>query len=201
MSAYHPCLLWPLFLPNLPNYTFILGSAVHICPYWFFKRCFDYARYGCVIWYLITLSYHQGLVLFNHAPSIRDTGFQAKNGVSLHTLFPHFPCVACRVNSLSLRTISTYLLKLFRCQSFVPSIIVQNNHLPKYTWCSTEQFAEISSFNWTIYLLTPLYKGIMHQIPSQWAHECALYRIRRHIGCLSVDNMGRLSVPIFILQH
>ena len=34
--------------------------------------------------------------------------------VSRYTLFPHFPCVACRVNSLSLRTIylhsSTYIV-------------------------------------------------------------------------------------------
>lgn len=50
-------------------------------------------------------------------------------------------------------------------------------------------------------LFTLLYRGIMHLIPSQWAHECALYRIGSHIGCLSVDYMGRLSVPIFILQY
>ena len=53
----------------------------------------------------------------------------------------------------------------------------------------------------TIYLYTPLYRGLSHQIPSQRAHECALYRIRRHLGCLSVDNKGMLSVPTFILQH
>ena len=67
--------------------------------------------------------------------------------VSRHTLFPHFPCVACRVNSLSLRTISTYLLKLFRCQSFVLSIIVQNIQLPKYTW-----FDSTNRWNQFIYL-------------------------------------------------
>ena len=168
---------------------------------------------ACVIWYLITLSYHhQGVVLFNHAPSIRDTGFLTKNVcrctistdfllyVSRHTLFPHFPCVACTVNSLSLRTISTYLLKLFRCQSFVLSIIVQNIQLPKYTWFnSTNRWNQF--FNWMLYLFTLLYRGMMHQIPSQWAHECALYHIGRHITCLSVDNKERLSVPIFILQH
>ena len=120
--------------------------------------------------------------------------------VSRHTLFPHFPCVACRVNSLSLRAISTYLLKLFRCQSFVLSIIVQNIQLPKYTWFnSTNRWNQF--FNWMLYLFTLLYRGMMHQIPSQWAHECALYHIGRHITCLSVDNKERLSVPIFILHH
>ena len=120
--------------------------------------------------------------------------------VSRHTLFPHFPCVACTVNFLSLRTISIYLLKLFWCQSFVLSIIVQNIQLPKYTWFnSTNRWNQF--FNWMLYLFTLLYRGMMHQIPSQWAHECALYCIGRHITCLSVDNKERLSVPIFILQY
>ena len=158
--------------------------------------------------YLILLS----VLLFNHAALIRDTGFQAKNGVSLHNFnwfpiirvathpFPSFSMCRVRVNSLSLRTISTYLLKLFRCQSFVLSIIVQNIQLPKYTWFnSTNRWNQF--FNWMLYLFTLLYRGMMHQIPSQWAHECALYHIGRHITCLSVDNKERLSVPIFILQH
>jgi hypothetical protein len=38
--------LLSLFLSNSLNYAFILGNAVQICPYWFFKRSFDYARYG-----------------------------------------------------------------------------------------------------------------------------------------------------------
>lgn len=47
-----------------------------------------------VIWYLITLSYHQGVVLFNHAVLIRDTGFLKKKGVSRHKsqLISHYTC-------------------------------------------------------------------------------------------------------------
>ena len=203
-----------LFLPNSLNDAFILSNAVHICSHWFFKRCLDYAKHDmckliCHYFILSSWVFFCSIMLPQSATQVFRLKMVCRCTiltdfplyVSRHTLFPHFPCVVCRVNSLSLRTISTYLLKLFRCQSFVPSIIVQNNHLPKYTWCSTEQIAEISLFNWTIYLFTPLYKGIMHQIPSQWAHECALYRIRRHIGCLSVANKERLSVPNFILQH
>ena len=137
MSASHFCLLWPLFLPNLPNDTFILGSAVHICSYWFFKRCFDCARYGmCNLTLFCSIMLPQSATqVFMQKMVCRctiSTDFPLY--VSRHTLFPHFPCVACRVNSLSLRTISIYLLKLFRCQSFVLSIIVQNIQLPKYTW-------------------------------------------------------------------
>lgn len=111
-----------------------------------FKICFDYARYGCVICislpYLITRALFCSIILPQSATQVFrrkmvcrctiSTDFPLY--VSRHTLFPHFPCVACTVNSLSLRTISIYLLKLFRCQSFVLSIIVQNVQLPKYTW-------------------------------------------------------------------
>ena len=108
MIAYRPYLLWPLFLPNLPNDTFILGSAVHICSYRFFKRCLDHARYGMcnLISHYLILSPGRCSVqscslnprhrfsgekwciaaqfqLISHY-TCRDTGFLTKKGVSLY---------------------------------------------------------------------------------------------------------------------
>ena len=136
-----------LFLPNLPNDAFILANAVHICSYWFFKRSFDYARYGMcnLISHYLILSPRRWFCSIMPPQSATQAFWRKRvcrctNStdfplfVSRYTLSPHFPCVACTVNSLSLRTISTYLLKLLRCQSFVLSIIVQNIQLPKYTW-------------------------------------------------------------------
>ena len=113
-----------------------------------FKICFDYVRYG-----MCNLISHYLILSSPGRCSVQSCSLNPRHRfsdekmcvaaqfstdfplyVSRYTLFPHFPCVACRVNYLSLRTISTYLLKLFRCQSFVLSIIVQNIQLPKYTW-------------------------------------------------------------------
>ena len=50
---------------------------------------------ACVICISLPYLITKALVLFNHAPSIRDTGFLTKKGVSLHK-FNSFPfiCVA-----------------------------------------------------------------------------------------------------------
>ena len=80
-----------LFLPNLPNDAFILANAVHICSYWFFKRSFDYARYGMCNLYLITLSYHQGV------GSVQSCPLNPR-----HRLFDEKGCVAAQIQLISL---------------------------------------------------------------------------------------------------
>ena len=154
MSAYHPCLLWPLF--RIPS-EFIPSKFTERCVYlrkcytfWFWPYLLKYVWLRS-IWMCNLISHY--LILSPGRCSVQSCCLHPRHRfsdekrcvaaqistdfplyVSRHTLFPHFPCVACRVNSLSLRTISTYLLKLFRCQSFVLWIIVQNVQLPKYTW-------------------------------------------------------------------
>ena len=80
-----------LFLPNLPNDAFILANAVHICSYWFFKRSFDYARYG-----MCNLISHY-LILSPGRCSVQSSSLNPR-----HRLSDEKGCVAAQIQLISL---------------------------------------------------------------------------------------------------